>query len=482
MNRTDSHPKSHGILQKFAYLLGAFWIREGLRAVFLISLARQSTTTYGEFMLAMTIGQILLFVAEFGLNQHLVSLLVKKGDEASDLLLQASVLKGALLLCGCVGTFVFVQWQGYPLNLKLLVFVLAMGIGLEAVASSFFVACQVQGRQDAEGKVKTVAATFGFGYGLAMLFSGAAPLLTAFFKGIETLVNLCGAVLVSRRRRLLKVQWPRLWSLWATARGSLVFTFMAIATSLYNSANVFFLQNVAGAESVAQYSVTWEMVDGISGLTASLLLRNVLFPLFVNLWGNDREELNRLVQESVRWLIAVAVPIMFFLAAESDRLITLLYGPAYGNSIWMQRILVITILIGFLHNLAAYLMISMNRQNLLLAFYLGGLAVNLALCSWLIPANPFMGAVLSIVLTKGLVAVATVSFCQMSFGLISLRTLGHLAGTILAGGLLYVLGTSFLFREAAEVMALVPIVALTIIWGRRFSLQRKEASRLPASD
>ncbi len=480
MDRPLARPKSHGILQKFAYLLGAFWIREGLRAVFLISLARQSSTTYGEFMLAMTIGQILLFVAEFGLNQHLVSLLVKKGDEASDLLLQASVIKGALLICGCLGTFVFVQWQGYPLNLKLLVFVLAMGIGLEAVASSFFVACQVQGRQDAEGKVKTVAAGFGFGYGLAMIFSGAAPLLTAFFKGIETLVNLCGAILVSQRRKLLAFQWPRLWSLWTTAQGSLVFTVMAIATSLYNSANVFFLQNVAGAESVAQYSITWEMVDGISCLAANLLLRNVLFPLFVNLWGNDRAELSRLVQESVRWLIAVAVPIMFFLGAESDRIIPILYGPAYSDSIWMQRILVATILMGFLHNLAAYLMISMNRQNLLLVFYLGGLVANLALCSWLIPTNPLMGAVLSIVLTKGLVAVATVSFCQVRFGLISMRTLSHLAGTILTGGLLYALGKTFLFREAAEIMALIPILALTVTWGRRFTaLKKQEPSRSP---
>lgn len=478
MNKTLSKPKSHGILQKFSYLLGAFWIREGLRAAFLISLARHSSSMYGEFMLAMTIGQILLFVAEFGLNQHLVSLLVKKGDEVSDLLLQASVIKGTLLLCGCIGTFIFVQWQGYPLDLKLLVFVLALGLGLEAVASSFFVACQVQGRQDAEGKVKSVAATFGFGYGFAMLFGGAPPLLTAFFKGVETLVNLCGAILVSRKRKLLAFQWPRLWSLWTTARGSLVFTVMAIATSLYNSANVFFLQNVAGAESVAQYSITWEIVDGISCLAATLLLRNVLFPLFVNLWGNDRAELSRVVQESVRWLIAVAVPIMFFLGAESDRIIPLLYGPAYGNSIWMQRVLVITILLGFLHNLAAYLMISMNRQNLLLVFYLGGLVVNLALCSWLIPANPLMGAVLSIVLTKGLVAVATVSFCQVRFGLITMRTLTHLAGTILVGGLLYTLGTYLLIREAAEIIALAPILTLTVIWGRRLSvLKKQEASR-----
>ena len=49
---------SHGVLRKFAYLLSAHWVREGLAALFMISLARHNTTTYGEFMLALSVGQI----------------------------------------------------------------------------------------------------------------------------------------------------------------------------------------------------------------------------------------------------------------------------------------------------------------------------------------------------------------------------------------------------------------------------------------
>ncbi|NLI32253.1 MAG: oligosaccharide flippase family protein [Deltaproteobacteria bacterium] len=468
LDESTSHLSSHGIIRKFAYLLGAYWIREGLRATFLITLARHSSTTYGEFMLATSIGQILLFVAEFGLNQHLVTLLAQKDAKTGDLLLQASILKSGLLLCGSVGTFFFVQWQGYPLSLRALVFILGMGIGLEAIASSFFVACQVQGRQDAEGKVKTVAATFGFGYGLIMLFAGAVPLLLALFKGIETLVNLFGSILVSRKRKKTTFQWPQLWSLWTTARGSMVFTVMALATTLYNHANIFFLQKAAGAEGVAQYGVTWDMVDGISCLTSNLLLRNVLFPLFVNLWGNNRAELNRVVRESSRWLIAVSIPITFFLGAESDRLITLLYGSHYSDAVWMQKYLVVTIFISFLHNLAAYLMISMKEERLLLAFYLGGLVLNLLLCAIIIPTYPLMGAVSAIILTKGIVGAATVSFCQLRFGLISMDTLLRIGGASFLGCLLYVAGNAFLFREMGEVLALVPIFILILSWRRSF--------------
>jgi hypothetical protein len=57
-----------------------------------------------------------------------------------------------------------------------------------------------------------------------------------------------------------------------------------------------------------------------------------------------------------------------------------------------------------MHNLAAFLMITMRLQRLLLIFYLGGLAFNLAWCSLVMPRYPLMGAALAMVLTKGGVA------------------------------------------------------------------------------
>jgi len=82
----------------------------------------------------------------------------------------------------------------------------------------------------------------------------------------------------------------------------------------------------------------------------------------------------------------------------------------------MQKYLVATIAIGFIHNLAAYLMISMKQEFLLLCFYVGGLLFNLVCCTVLIPANPLLGSVLAIVLTKGLVAIATVPTASCASG------------------------------------------------------------------
>ena len=120
-----------------------------------------------------------------------------------------------------------------------------------------------------------------------------------------------------------------------------------------------------------------------------------------------------------------------------------------------------------MHNLAAFLMISMRLQRLVLVFFLSGLAFNLLWCSLAIPRAPLLGAALAMVLTKGGVAFLTVSFCQRRMGLILRRPLLQLGLAVLAGALLYLMGHDRLPREVAEALALAPTLLLAGRWWLR---------------
>ena len=457
-------PTSHRILPKFAYLLSARWLREGLGIAFFILLARHSAATYGEFMLAISMGAILLLVGEFGLNLPLVSLLNDKERSPGEPLGQVLFLKGVLLLGAFWGTLAFVHWQGYAPRLQQVMLVIGMGVALEALATTFFVAFQVEGRQDLEGRIKAVGSTLGLGYGLITLILGAAPLTIAFFKIIETLVFIVAGAYLLTRRTVLKR--PSLTGIWSIAQRGLVFALIEIAAIIYNKSNLFFLQRYAGASSVAQYSVTNTMVDGFSGIVSNLLLQSVLFPLFVKLWDTDRSQVSRLAQNTARWLLGASLVLMFVLAVESDRLIPLIYGPQYQDAIWLQKILVANIICSYLHNLAALLMVSMRRERLLLVFYLSGLAINLAACSLLVPAFTLLGAALAIILTKVSVASLTISYCQKKIRLIPLKPFIHLAGAAALGLAAYFLTRPFIIRGIAEALAVIPILVLAYRWWR----------------
>ncbi len=468
---------SYGILSKFLQLAGAQWIHDGLHTFFLIYLARLSSSDYGEFMVAFGLASIILFLGEFGLNQPLVSSLCKKFSHKGDILAQYTLLKGALLVAGWLGVAVFIHWQGYTPGLKNLVLVISAGVGLEAIASSFFVAIRVEGRQDIEGRIRVVSGILGYGYAIALLALGAAPHWIALFKLIENIVNLIGGVWMALKFTNfdgLSLKRKSLARTWATAKNGTVFVLMALAAILYNKANLYFLQNQAGPTKVAQYSVTWELVDGISILVSNLLLRSILYPLFVRLWKSNKSEFSRLANNSVRWLIGASIPIMFVLFIESDRLIGLIYGGAYYDAMWMQKWLVGTIICGFIHNLAAYLMMSQGKQRLLLFVYIGGLALNLALCATLIPMDPLLGTCLSMLITKAAVAVTTTTYCQATMRIIDLKSMWRIAAACLAGAALYFATYRFGVREIPEILALVPFGFLTLQWRKELRAQKAQ--------
>jgi O-antigen/teichoic acid export membrane protein len=462
--RAAGQPGGYRILRKFAYLLSARWVRDALQSVFFIYLARHITTTYGEFMLAMGLGSILLLVSEFGLNLPLVSLLSRKDQEPGEVLGQVTFLKGLLLALATLGALIFCQWQGYAPPLRRLMLLLAVAIAMETLSDTFFVALQVQGRQDLQGKIKAAAAALGFGYGLITLILGAPPLVVACFKLVETLANLTGGLWLALSRPQFRPTWPPLRSLWPTLHLGGIFALIQLTPSIYAKANLFFLQRYAGAGAVAQYSVTWGLVDAVSTLVSALLLQAVLYPLFVQLWETDRDEVPRLAQNTARWLLTAALVAIFVLFIESDRLIPLIFGPRYPEAVWLQKILAFTVAFAFLHNLAAFLMISMQLQRLLLTFYLAGLAINLLWCALVMPLTPLLGAALAMVVTKGGVAALTVGFCQWRMGLIPPKLALRLALTALAGVLLYLTTASRLPRELVEALALAPTLALALYW------------------
>lgn len=455
------------ILKPLAYLLSARWAREALQALFFIILARKSAATFGEFMLALGLGSILIMGVEFGLNYHLVGEIIRKGEKADETLSQALALKVCLLTVALAATWRFVSWQNYESQLAWIMLLMGAGVGLEGLATTFFVALQVAGRQDLEGKIRTVAATLGFGYGLITLALGAPPILIVLFKWVEALTNLVGGALTVRGLQGFSWRRPNLESMRRLLWTASIFAFTEIIAAIYNKANIFFLQNHGGVNAVAQYSAPWQIVEGLSALVSNLLMHQVMFPIFVRLWGTDQDKVSLLARDAARWLVLAAFPLMFLLFAESDRIIPLIFGPRFQEAVWLLKYLVPAVIIAFLHNLAGFLMMSMDRQRLLLLFYLGGLLVNLGLCIWVIPLAPLPGAAVAIILTKGVVALMTVLYVQRRLQFITPALLGEMAGITLAALGLYIVAKNVMLRGFAELLGLAPFFWAGWRWRRQ---------------
>lgn len=452
-------PPRHGVLAKFGALLLSRWLKEGLQALFLICLARVSAPRFGEFVLALELGAVVLLAAEFGLNVALVPHLGGDPEEAEAALKRIACLKAFLLGLAFLGLWGFVSWQGYPAELRRVVLLIAGGVGLEALASTFFTCLQVQGRQAAEGRLRAAAALLGLGYAFFTLAAGAPGPVVALFKVWENLANLAGVLVLLGRSR------PRGWGglkfrgLWATLCQGLPFGLLAVLSALLSRVNLLFLQAYGGSGTVAQYGAAWPLVDGLHAVISGLLLQSVLYPLFVRLTTEDPAELTRLAQHTARWLLGLSLLIALALAMERDRLIPLIFGPQYPEAVEVLGILVYSVPFVFLQSLAGFALLTLRRERLLAAFFAGGLVFNLAFCSLTVPRWPLAGAAWAIVFSRMLVSGAALAALQRQVPLLEGRTAGRL---LLAAGLGWALcrGLSPLLpREAAELAALAPLAA-----------------------
>jgi O-antigen/teichoic acid export membrane protein len=460
-------PPGHGVLAKFGALLLSRWLKEGLQALFLIYLARVSAPRFGEFVLALELGAVVLLAAEFGFNVALVPHLGRNPEEAKAAVSRISCLKALLLGLVWLGLAGLVHWQGYPPELQRVVLLLAGGVGLEALASTFFTWLQVQGRQAAEGRLRAAAAVVGLGYAFLTLAAGAPSVVVALFKIWENLVNLAGVLWLLGRPRPWPLSRPALGDLWATFRQGIHFGLLAVLSALLSRVNLLFLQSYGGSAQVAQYGAAWPLVDGLHAIISGLLLQSVLYPLFVRLTADDPGELSRLARHAGQWLLGLSLIIALALALEKDRLIPLIFGPQYPEAVEVLGILVFSVPLVFLQSLAGFALLSLRQERLLVIFFGGGLLFALAFCSLTVPRWPLAGAAWAMVFSRGLVTGAALWAIHRRLPLLSWRPAVLL---LLAAGLGWGLcrGLSpFLPREAAELLGLAPLMAA--LWRQRLA-------------
>ena len=466
--------KLKSIPQRLGYVLGAQWTRDVAWTIFTILLARHSPDVLGQIMLALSFGYMVRLAADVGLNDFLLSTFSRRESRPLQLLGEITWLKCALLIIALTATWYITGWQDYDWSLRLTVMAIAAGLGLDALTDSFFALCQARGRQDVEMRIRVPASLVGIGYGIVLVLMGAPPLYIALYKLVESLLLMVIALRVLGRNPLAGLSWHKLCDLARQLKHGLIFTGMMVCAMVYNKLNVFFLKKYGGNAAVGGYSVAWETVEGLSVLVSSSLLAKVIFPVLARLWDENRQAFQQLVGQTARSLWAAALPAIYVLYVESDRILTFIYGPDYITAVAAQRMLTPCLATAFLHNLAAYAMISMRRHHLLLAFYVSGLILNVALCAWLIPLMPLEGAALSLTATKVWVAILTVSFFQWTVRPMNLGQWALLLSTgALAVALWWGLG-QWTHRLLAEAAGLAPLLALLWRWRPPPPWEKKE--------
>ena len=170
--------------------------------------------------------------------------------------------------------------------------------------------------------------------------------------------------------------------------------------------------------AVALYTVPYEVMTRLRVIPSSLV--GTLYPAFSERGReSQRVELERLYQDSVRYLTLLLVPVILFLFVLGPDLLAIWMGPSFAQ----QTLVVLQILaVGVLANALAYvpynLLQALGRPDLTGKFHMLELPAYVALCMALIPhwgiAGAAMASTIRFVLDCALLFWAATRYCGCS--------------------------------------------------------------------
>ncbi|MFH1112754.1 MAG: oligosaccharide flippase family protein [Pseudomonadota bacterium] len=408
---------TRNILIRFAHLLSAQAVDGLLTTGWSLYMAWYDSAVYGTIMYALAGGAIVTRVVQFGLYYALVGYLSRVNrEEIPGILHSVNVVKIILLVPTMAVVWGLAFYQELSFDIAWALFFVCLGFGLEVIADTFFADMRVRGRQDQEARIRMISSAASLAYAFLATATGLGAVAVSLFKLVSAVIRIA-LVAVNHLKTysgaLCRItHWAAVWGLFT---GAAVFALIQILGLFYNRTNVFFLERATGVKGVALYSAAYNLVDPISGLASEQLLGWVIFPLLAFLWREKREDIGPVVRTSARWLLVIAFPVMFFLGIMGQTIADIIYPPDLRSCGWMLPYLVWTIVLSFEVNLFAYVMMVSGAQRILLAFSCVVTVINLLSNAALVQPYGLLGGCLVIILTKLVMTMLTLVYCQWRF-------------------------------------------------------------------
>jgi O-antigen/teichoic acid export membrane protein len=282
-------------------------------------------------------------------------------------------------------------------------------------------------------RVVTVCGLFVIGNAFALylgcVFQGFERMeFTAMSRVIQTLVLVAGAVVLSRgfagaeHYAMLYAGAGLVSALFAWSVASIGFVKpgfsidlgewrrmlraglpIGIATALvafYYWNGSALLIRLQGDAAVGNYNAAFRLIWGLA--FAGFAFSGAIYPLLSRLFVNDPERSVRALEQGIRYLAMLTLPIATFVAVFARPVILLLYGGGYLGAVVVLRVLAWWGVCASLNSLLSNYFFSANRSGTVTAQSGLALGVNLVLNFTLIPAIGAVGAAVSIVAAEAI--------------------------------------------------------------------------------
>ena len=378
-----------------------------LSMILAIAIARElGDVIFGKYSFAIYFVALFTQFADLGYTTLSLREVARDKSQASKYLSNNLSIRVILSLLIFAFIVVTINIMNYPTETKNIVYLFGICTLTISLAGAFNVIFRAYEKFEYESAIMIIVYIARASLCLLALFLGYGLFeisLIFAFSGILTLILF---FLVCERKFIktkLELDFAFLKN---TIKLALPFTIVTTFGFIYVRIDTIMLSIMKGDAVVGWYNAAATLTYGLRPIPHFFM--SALLPVMSYYYMSSKDSLKIAYEKSFKYLLILGLPIAVGTTLLSDKIIFLLYGSQFSNSVIALQILGWDILLIFLYSCLAFLLISIDRQ-VQMAVIAGCTAlINIILNLFLIPSFSYIGAAIATIAAEGFLFLAYV--------------------------------------------------------------------------
>jgi O-antigen/teichoic acid export membrane protein len=410
----------------------------------------------GVLAFALAFTGIFSILTDIGLQTLMIREIARDKALAQKYLGNIAVLKIILVIITFGLIALTINLMDYPAETVRVVYLMALSVVFNAFSVPFYGLFRAYERMEFEalgGVVSGALLLAGAFYAISHNFSVSGFAWVYFITSLVTLAYTCAVaawkfvlpkleVNLKFWKEMLKQAWP--------------FALGLVFMTLYFSIDSVMLSVIKGNEAVGWYNAAYRLISALMFIPMAYF--SAVFPIMSRFHVTSQDFLRFTYERSFKYMLILGVPIGVGTTLLANKIIMLIFGLGYYNSIIALQILVWSMVFIFINGPFGQLFISVNKQLIGTWITIGTVISNIVLNIILIPRYGLTGASISTVAAMSLgFFINYIWSSRMGYGIPVKNTVGLIMRVLIASA---VMGLPIYYFRDFYALAMVPASAL----------------------
>jgi O-antigen/teichoic acid export membrane protein len=359
---------------------------------------------YGVYAFAFSFAEVYGVISDFGMSNLIIRDTSRDKRYLARYVGNILVVETVLSLIAFGFLFVLVGAMNLPQEKAVIVYIAVISYVLTALAQIVRATFKAHEKMEYDAVLNIIQQSVTVVLGILVLYFGYGLLALALAFVVGSLINLIASLaLVSAKftrpkfapsRRFLRYLGKEVPS----------FGLIVFFTLIYYDISTVLLSLIRGDAAAGWFNAAYAMSVALTFLPAAFM--GALFPVISTLHVSSKDLAKTVYNESFRYMVILGLPLAFGTTVLADKVIDIIYGAQFQNSIVVLQIVIWSITILFLNFVLTTTLTSINLQRVVMYATGLGVAVNITLNLLVIPGYSYVGA------SYVMIATELTTFCM----------------------------------------------------------------------